>query len=267
MTTIRDVTDFLEGIAPLQYQEPYDNAGLIVGSHHSEVRAALISLDTTEAVIDEAIELGCNLVVGHHPIIFTGLKKINGYHYVEKAVIKAIKNDIAIYAIHTNLDNVLQDGVNSQIADKLGLRETRILRPKEINTIGSGLVGKLPAAMPFKDFEQYLMDHLELSGFRRTCVVRDVVEQVALCGGSGRFLLGDAIGAGAEVFISADFKYHEYFDANGEITIIDVGHYESEKFTIQLVHRLITGKFSKFAAYCTKVNTNPITYNYKNGHN
>jgi dinuclear metal center YbgI/SA1388 family protein len=267
MTSIRELTDFLEQLAPLHYQETYDNAGLIVGDHNTTISSVLISLDTTEAVIDEAIQLGSNLVVAHHPIIFSGLKRLNGYHYVERAIIKAIKNDIAIYAIHTNLDNVWQNGVNGKIAARIGLKNTQALRPSQIEQIGSGILGSLPEPMSFQAFEQHLIETMALPGFRRTNKTHDIIESIAICGGAGRFLLEDAISAGAQVFISADFKYHDYFEANDQITIMDIGHYESEKFTIELLHQFITGKFSKFAAYCTKVNTNPLTYNYHNGNN
>lgn len=262
---IQEVTEYLESIAPLRLQEPYDNAGLLVGNHATEVTGVLVSLDTTEEVVEEAHEKGCNLIVSHHPIIFSGLKRLNGYHYIERAVIKAIKHDIAIYAIHTNLDNVLQHGVNERIARKLQLRDVQILRPKLEPSIGSGVIGTLPAPREFDLFLRDLVAHMELDGLKHTTPSHSQIEKIALCGGSGRFLLEDAISLGAQVFISADFKYHEYFEANGVITIIDIGHYESEKFTIELLHELITGKFSKFAAYCTKVNTNPLNYKYSYG--
>lgn len=262
---IREITDYLETIAPLELQESYDNAGLIVGDHRAEVTAGLFCLDTTEAVIEEAIGLGCNLVIAHHPIIFKGLKRLNGYHYTERAVLKAIKNDIAIYAIHTNLDNVLSSGVNQKIGQKIGLKEIKILRSGVDDNVGSGIIGLLSDSMPFDQFSKHLLECMELPGFRYTRPVKADIERVAICGGSGRFLLEDAISQGADAFISADFKYHEFFEANEQIVIFDIGHYESEKFTIELLHQLITGKFSTFAGYCTKVNTNPINYRYKNG--
>jgi len=262
---IQEVTQFLETIAPLHHQEQYDNAGLLVGNHDTEVTGVLVSLDTTEQVVEEAFERGCNLIVSHHPIIFSGLKRLNGYHYIERAVIKAIKHDIAIYAIHTNLDNVLQNGVNERIAKKLQLRDIEILRPKLEPTIGSGVIGTLRAPIDFDMFLENLAANMELTGLKHTAPSHSQIDKVALCGGSGRFLLEDAIRLEAQVFISADFKYHEYFEANGVITIIDIGHYESEKFTIELLHELITGKFSKFAAYCAKVNTNPLNYKYSYG--
>lgn len=262
---IRDITDYLEDIAPLHYQESYDNAGLIVGDHRTEVKAALFCLDATEAVVEEAVELGCNLIIAHHPIIFRGLKRLNGYHYTERAVLRAIRNDVAIYAIHTNLDNVLRSGVNERIAQKIGLQHLQVLRANQDEMTGSGVTGSLPKPMSSIDFISYLIDRMELPGLRHTDLVKEQISKIALCGGSGRFLLEDAIQHGADAFISADFKYHEYFEANDRIVIFDIGHYESEKFTIELLFELITGNFSTFAGYCTKVNTNPINYRYENG--
>lgn len=259
---IKDITDYLESVAPLDYQESYDNAGLIIGHHETDVTGVLVSLDTTEHVVDEAIDLGCNLVISHHPIIFKGIKRLNGYHYIERAILKAVKNNVAVYAIHTNLDNVLQNGVNEKIAQKIGLQELRILRTRDVETIGSGIVGLLPEPLAFPAFSDLLISRLKLPGLKHTRVVHEKIETVALCGGSGRFLLEDAIIAGAQAYVSADFKYHEFFEANDQIIVFDVGHYESEKFTIELLHQLITGKFSTFAAYCTKVNTNPLNYRY-----
>jgi len=261
---IKELTDYLESIAPLHYQEAYDNAGLIVGASDNEITGVLIALDTTPAVIKEAVSLGANLVVAHHPIIFSGLKKINGKTYIERSVIEAIKHDIAIYAIHTNLDNVYANGVNTKICDKLGLTNTKILAPKlDINpdgTIGSGMIGQLPSAMSEISFLDYLKEKMGLKVIKHTALLDKSMSKVAVCGGSGGFLLQDAIRSGADVFITADYKYHEYFDANGEIVIIDIGHYESERFTIDLLHELITKKFSNFAAHSTKVDTNPIKY-------
>lgn len=261
---IRELTNYLESIAPLQYQESYDNAGLIVGSYEMEIQGVLIALDTTPAVIKEAAEIGANVVIAHHPIIFKGLKKINGKTYIEKTIIEAIKNDIAIYAIHTNLDNVYVNGVNGKIAEKIGLRKTSILAPKlDIDPngqVGSGIIGKLDQEMSELEFLDYLKSKMDLKVVKHTEMLANTVQNIAICGGSGGFLLPNAIKAGADVFITADYKYHEFFDANGKIMIIDIGHYESERFTIDLLYELITKKFSNFAAHSTKVDTNPIKY-------
>lgn len=257
---ILDVTRYLEEIAPLRYQEPYDNAGLLIGEAHWTVKGVITCLDSTEEVVDEAIALDCNLIIAHHPIIFSGLKRLTSQTYLERTVIKAIKNDIAIYAIHTNLDNVLHNGVNQKIAQKLELTDVKILSQKEEPSIGSGVIGVLPTPLSHEAFVSFLKEKMELTCLKHTAFVGSEVRKVALCGGSGRFLLDVAMSTGADVFISSDFKYHEFFDANNKITVFDIGHYESEKFTIDLLQELITGKFSKFAACCTKVNTNPIKY-------
>jgi dinuclear metal center YbgI/SA1388 family protein len=252
---------FLEEIAPLHLQESYDNAGLLTGSPDWEITGIMVALDTTEAVVADAIKKNCNLVVAHHPIIFSGLKSLTGKHYVERSIIQAIKNDIAIYAIHTNLDNVLQNGVNERIAQRLDLEEIRILVPKsEDGNIGSGIIGSLKSPMKYPEFADYLKARMQVNTIRHTAFLDKEVQQIALCGGSGRFLLQHAIDQRADVFISADFKYHEFFEANEEITIMDIGHYESEQFTINLLYDLITRKFPNFAAHCTTVNTNPINY-------
>ena len=263
MSKLSELTDYLEEIAPLEYQESYDNAGLIYGDPDAIINGVLVSLDLTEKVIDEAIALGCNVIVSHHPIIFRGIKKFTG-HYVDRCVAKAIKNDIAIYAIHTNLDNVLDNGVNEKIANQLGLIEIEILeRKREVQhsfDIGSGVIGYLPSEMDADEFIKHLKRSMELEVVKSTDLLNNKVSKVAICGGSGSFLLSSAMREEADVFITADFKYHEFFDADGKIIIIDIGHFESERFTINLLYDLISNKFHKFAAHCTKVNTNPIKF-------
>jgi dinuclear metal center YbgI/SA1388 family protein len=361
---IKQITDFLENYAPLQYQESYDNCGLIVGDENKEISGALITLDCTEAIIDEAIATGCNLVISHHPIIFGGLKKLNGSNYIERTVIKAIKNDIAIYAIHTNLDNV-HNGVSAKIAEKLGLENCEVLAPKsdllrqlvvycpsnnaealktalfevgagaigdydqcsfvsvgkgtfranencnpfvgEIGEqhsadeerieviypkfkeravltamnlahpyeevahqiyvlenkhqlVGSGIIGELKTAVNTEVFLESLKVNMQTDCVRHTPIVKQEIKRVAVCGGSGSFLLKNAIAAKADVFITADFKYHEFFDAENKIVIADIGHYESEQFTKDLIYDLLVKNFTKFAVRLSKVNTNPIKY-------
>ncbi|WP_235298079.1 Nif3-like dinuclear metal center hexameric protein [Portibacter marinus] len=263
MTKIKEITDFLEEIAPLHYQESYDNAGLIFGDQNAEVTGVLISLDLTEEVLEEAIEINCNLVISHHPIIFRGIKKFTGY-YVDRVVAKAIKNDIAIYAIHTNLDNVLDNGVNGKIAEKIGLEDLEVLNANlnlsDDGRVGSGVLGRLAKPLAYHSFMDHLKKSMELQVIKHTELLDGEVKRVAICGGSGSFLLNAAIGADADVFITADFKYHEYFDADRKIVIMDIGHYESERFTINLLHDLLNEKFRKFAPRCTKVNTNPVKF-------
>lgn len=259
---IKEIIDYLESLAPLSLQEDYDNAGLIVGNRNDEVSGILICLDSTEAVVQEALNKGCNLIIAHHPIVFRGLKTIQGNNYVERVVIAAIKNDIAIYAMHTNLDNVYLNGVNGKICDKLGLENTQILAPKNVdnNLIGSGMIGTLANPLDPKSFLDFVKNSMGAACIRHTKDYNQPIQKVAVCGGSGSFLLSQAMAQGAHAFISADFKYHEFFDAEGKILIADIGHYESEQFTIQLLFDLITNKFSNFAPYCTETVTNPINY-------
>jgi dinuclear metal center YbgI/SA1388 family protein len=260
---IRELTDFLESVAPLSLQEDYDNSGLLVGDPDTRIRRALICLDATPAVVEEAVEKDCDLIISHHPIIFRGLKRLTGSTYVERTVIEAIRNDIALYAIHTNLDNVLIDGVNGKIARRLGLVDCTVLAPKagEAETgFGAGLVGNLPESLAEEAFLAWLRDKMELQVIRHTPLLGRPVQRVAVCGGSGSFLLPHAIASEAQVFVSGDFKYHEFFDADGRIVVADIGHFESERFTMDLIAELIQRKFPNFAAQLTTTVTNPITY-------
>lgn len=361
---LKELIAHLENVAPLSYQESYDNAGLIVGDPNAPVHKALISLDCTEEVVDEAIAKGCDLIISHHPIVFKGLKKLTGQSYVERTVIKAIRNNIALYAIHTNLDNIL-GGVNSKLAEKLSLQAPAILSPKagllkkltvyvprshveevrdalfaggagqigdydqcSYNTVGygtfrplegadpaighigqqerveetkievvypahsernilvgmfaahpyeevaynivsldntmpyagSGIIGNLSTPMDEVDFLQYLKDRLQLQVIRHTRLLGKRIERVAVCGGAGGFLLPLAKRSGADVFVTADYKYHEFFDADGQILIADIGHFESEQFTQELLMETIRKKFATFAVQLTEIDTNPIKY-------
>jgi dinuclear metal center YbgI/SA1388 family protein len=259
--TIKDITGLLEQVAPVHLQESYDNAGLIVGHPDTEVTGILFSLDAIEDIVDEAVSKGCNLVVSHHPIVFRGLKRFNGANYVERTVIKAIQQGVALYAIHTNLDNVLYRGVNERIGQRLGLTDIRILQPKPGMTgIGAGIVGNLPQPMQEDTFLAHVKKQM-LAGCVRHTAQRGVpVSTVAVCGGSGSFLLSEALKAGADAFVTADFKYHEFFDAEGRLMICDIGHFESEQFTIELLFEIIYEKYPNFALHLTKLNTNPIKY-------
>ncbi|MEO1262395.1 MAG: Nif3-like dinuclear metal center hexameric protein [Bacteroidota bacterium] len=344
MPTIHEVTAHLETIAPSSYQESYDNAGLITGHPGWEAKGAILSLDATEDVVAEAIQLGANMVIAHHPIVFRGLKKINGKNYVERAVISAIKHDIAIYAIHTNLDNVYHQGVNTKIAQVLGLENTRILAPKKLmkkmrayvptagmgnlltelpkagatnvnyssenqvmidqdeyfreskkleisfpsgrqgtithlikkyapeayievqemegrsSQVGSGMIGELPEAMPELDFLTNLKTTMKTGCVRHTRLLDKPVRKIAVCGGAGSFLLPHALRQKADVFVTADYKYHEFFDADGQIIIADIGHFESEQFTVELLGEIISKKFPTFALHFSKMTTNPVYY-------
>ena len=258
---IRDVTGYLETIAPSALQESYDNAGLIVGDPATEVTGVLTSLDCTEAIVEEAAARGCNLVVAHHPIVFRGLKRLNGANYVERTVIRAIQLGVAIYAIHTNLDNVRDRGVNERIAQQLDLGNLRLLRAQnEAGTVGSGMVGELSEAMSETAFLAMLRERMQAEVVRHTALLGQEVTTVAVAGGAGGFLLEDAKRAGAQVFVTADYKYHEFFDAEGQIIICDIGHYESEQFTTQLLAELLSTKFTTFAVLSTELTTNPVHY-------
>lgn len=363
MPQIKEICSILESWAPPAYAESYDNVGLLVGDREREVSGILVSLDCTEEVVDEAVREGCNMVVSHHPLIFGGLKRLTGKNHVERTVIKAIERGVALYAIHTNLDNV-DTGVNYKIASKLGLVETSILKPKsgrlqkltvfvpksnaeevregifavgagvignysgcsfnlegqgtfhpeeganpavgsvgktqfedetrieimfpdyltgsvlakmkevhpyeevayylhslenENQYVGSGMVGNLSEPMNADDFLVFLKKKMDLKAIRYTKFGGEI-KRVALCGGSGSFLLGSAKRAGAQVFITGDFKYHDFFHAEKEIMIADIGHYESERFTIELIADYLREKFTTFAIRLTEVNTNPIHY-------
>jgi dinuclear metal center YbgI/SA1388 family protein len=264
MITLQDLYNALQSLAPFDLQEDYDNAGIIVGLPQMKVKGVVISLDATPAVIEEAISKGCNVVVSHHPIVFRGLKRFNGSNYVEKAVMTAIKKDVALIAIHTNLDNVLDNGVNTQIAQKLGIRDFDALRPKVSDhtdyDTGSGLIGYLDEPMGTMTFLKMVKLKMKAEVLKYTAITCPQVHKVAVCGGSGRFLLEDAIKRKADVFITSDVKYHEYFDADEKIILADIGHYESEQFTIDLIYEFITKNFSNFASHYTKVNTNPVKY-------
>lgn len=258
---IKDILTVLESVAPPHLQESYDNAGLIVGDPETPVTGVLFCLDSIEAVVEEAVRKGCNLVVAHHPIVFRGLKRLNGANYVERTVIQAIRKNVALYAIHTNLDNVHQQGVNGRIASRLGLEHTRVLAPKPgLPDIGAGLLGTLPAPMAGEAFLLHVKTALRAGCVRHTALLNKPVQQVAVCGGSGSFLLPDALRASADAFVTADFKYHEFFDADHRLLIADVGHYESEQFTIELLYEIIREKFPTFALHLTEVNTNPVNY-------
>jgi len=225
-----------------------------------EVNGAILTLDSTEEVVEEAIAKGANLIIAHHPILFGGIKQLNGKNYVERTIIKAIKNDIAIYAFHTNLDAVI-NGVNAKICDKLGLIDQTILKKrKENNKVGSGMIGTLKTPSEELDFLKLIKKEFRAGSLRYTKLLQQDVVRVAVCGGSGSFLLEDAIREGADVFLTSDFKYHQYFDAENKIVIADIGHFEAEICTQELIYDYLNKKISTFAFHFSDVNTNPINY-------
>ncbi|GHA58661.1 Nif3-like dinuclear metal center hexameric protein [Pontibacter akesuensis] len=366
MAKIHEVTTLLEQLAPLRYQESYDNAGLQTGDANAEVTGVLVTLDCTEAVLDEALEKGCNLVVAHHPVIFKGLKQLTGRSYVERTIIKAIRHNIAIYASHTNLDSVV-NGVNTKIANKLGLQQQRMLinkpntllqlvtfvpvahteavltalhaagagnigeysscsfsvtgtgrftpsesanpsigeknKPEQVEEnrlelifpaalqskimaalqqahpyeevahylynlenqnqeVGIGVIGELEQEKTEQEFLAYLKDCMQLQGLRYTSIGGRKVKKVAVCGGSGSFLIKDALRQGADALVTGDVKYHEFFDAENRLMIADIGHYESEVFTKEIFYDTISKSFANFAVLISEVNTNPVRYTF-----
>jgi dinuclear metal center YbgI/SA1388 family protein len=277
MLRIHEIVSAFEAVAPLALQESYDNSGLIVGEMGTQVSKALLCLDSTEAVVDEAIAKGCDLIIAHHPIVFGGLKRFTGGDYVQRALIKALRNNIAIYACHTNLDNVLRGGVNERIAQQLGFDVERVLRPiaadfgsfvdigglddsDVFRTAGAGVLCKLQKPMNVLDFLQHLKAKMGVEVVKYTKCDVEMVSKVAICGGAGSFLIGDALRAGADAFITSDVKYHEFFDAEGKMLLCDIGHYESEKYTIDLFSNILSAKFPKFATIFAGTITNPIDY-------
>ncbi len=361
---LNNIIKAIESLAPLSLQEKYDNSGLIVGSSKMEITKAIISFDVTERVIEEAISLGANLIISHHPIIFGGIKKLNYGNYVERVVMQAIKNDIALYAAHTNLDNVIE-GTNRILADKLELDNLEVLQgvdnqlfklvvfvpsshleqvktaifeagaghignydqcsystngegsfralnganpyvgthnkqhieseyrletifpshikgnvlqaminahpyeevaydiyslEKKNKYIGAGVIGKLKNEISEKEFLIKLKDITQAKCIRHTKLRNKTVKKVAICGGSGAFLIKNAIHSDADIYITGDVKYHEFFDAEDKMIIADIGHYESEQFTTKLLYDFIKEKFPTFAVQISDINTNPINY-------
>ena len=268
---IYQVVDALEHYAPLPLQEGYDNAGLQVGLTEAvEVSGALLCLDVTEAVVDEAIRKGSNLIVSHHPLIFRKLARISDENYVQRTVRKAIKNDITIVSMHTNMD-AAKGGVNFKIAEKLGLRNLRFFGgEKEIDGVkgGEGVIGEITDETDTLHADGIAADDLVLmlrERFQAECVqcnqlLRRPIRKVALCGGAGSFLLDAAIAAGADAFITGEMHYHEFFGHEQEIQICVIGHYQSEQFTSEIFRSIITEKCPGVKCEISEINTNPIIY-------
>ena len=260
---IQTITNYIEELAPLKYAEDFDNVGLLVGNYTTEVSGVLVTLDTLEETVDEAIANNCNLIISFHPIIFSGLKKLNGNTYVERVVLKAIKNDIAIYATHTALDNV-ERGVSGRICEVLGLMNPQILIPKPDTSsegnIGMGMIGDLPNEMNENDFLQFIKTTMNTECIRHSEKLGKPIKKVAVLGGSGSFAIKNVISSKADAYISADFKYHDFFSAEKQVLLTDIGHYESEQFTKNLLVEYLTKKFTNFAVILSEKSTNPIYY-------
>ena len=361
---IKDITQYLEELAPLCYAEDFDNVGLLVGDYSTKVKGVLVTLDTLEKTVDEAIAKNCNLIISFHPIIFSGLKRLNGNNYVERVVLKAIKNNIAIYAIHTALDNVKQ-GVSGKMCEKLKLQNTQTLIPKKrilkklttyvpddkaeylrnklfeagagkignyescsfnVNGIGSfkgndnsnptigekekltlvgetcitvtyesfkegeilrnlflyhpyeevayeiitlnntyqnigmGMIGELKEPLEENSFLKLVKETFKTGCIKHSLLLQRPIKKVAVLGGSGSFAISNAIKEKADAYISADFKYHEFFKAENKILLLDIGHYESEQFTKNILVDYLSKKFSTFAIILSEKSTNPIYY-------
>lgn len=255
---IAEIATQLESIAPLSLQEPYDNAGFLTGDPDQECTGVLCTLDVTEAVIDEAVRLNCNCIVAHHPLIFRGLKTLTGNGYVERTVLAAVHSSMTIYASHTNLDNVAA-GVNARIADRIGLSNRRLL--SELSPgIGSGMIGSLPVQMQAQAFLALLSDRFNARSVRYGGGNGHPIQRVAVCGGAGSFLISKALAQEADAFVTADVKYHDFFLGRGHMMLCDIGHYESEQFTIDLLVEILLQKFPTFAVLKSEVKTNPVRY-------
>ncbi len=257
---ISEIIQYLESIAPTELQEPYDNSGLITGEIQVECTSVLVSLDCTAEVVLEAVKKKCNLIVSHHPLIFHPIRQITSENATGKTLIAAIKSDITIYAIHTNLDNILS-GVNAVIADKLELENRKLLLLKPgMESTGSGLIGELGSPITEYELLNRLKAKFGLSVIRHSPLTGKHVRRIAVCGGAGSFLISNALQQNVDFFISSDLKYHEFFEAEGRMVIADIGHFESEQFTIDLLCQVILGKFPNFAVLKSGTLTNPVNY-------
>lgn len=256
----KEIAAILEAWAPPGLAESYDNVGLLVGLPKQEVSGILVNLDMTEEVVDEAIERGINMVVAHHPIWFSSRKRLNGEDYVSRVIMKAVKHDILLYAFHTNLDNI-RTGVNQRMAEQMGLRDLQILQPKVgEEESGAGMIGNLEKPVSKSDFLGMVQTAFQCGGIRYADFQGKTVSKVAICGGAGSFLTPAAIRAGADAFVTADITYHKYFDNENKILLLDIGHYESEQYTSELIVRYLSKKIPNFAIHLSKIRTNPVRY-------
>ena len=249
----------LERLAPLRLQDEWDNSGLQVGFPEAEIRQVLVCLDVTEAVVDEAIAEGCDLIVSHHPLLFKALRQVSDATYQQRCVVKAIRAGISIYSAHTSLDNA-PGGVNHRIAALLGLEDPRWLSPCEGEAdAGSGLVGQLPRPEEDATFLARVSRIFGVACLRHSALDGRQIRRVALCGGAGAFLLRDAVAAGADCFLSGEFHYHDYFE-NGSVLLCELGHYQSEQYTQDLLREYLTANCPGVRVVRTALDTNPICY-------
>jgi dinuclear metal center YbgI/SA1388 family protein len=258
---IKEVIDALERFAPLPLQEGYDNAGLQVGLTETEVSGALLCLDVTESIVDEALEKRCNLIVSHHPLLFHAIKTLSDINYVQRTVMKAIENHVTVVSMHTNLDNA-QGGVNFKMAEKIGLEYVRFFDEKIVDDItsGNGVIGVLPTEMDSMAFIDKVKKVFGVECAQCNQLLHRKISKVALCGGAGSFLLDDAIKAGADAFITGEMHYHDFFGHEQEIQIAVLGHYQTEQFTNEILYSILREAFPLLSLYMTEKNTNPIKY-------
>ena len=258
---IKEVIDALERFAPLPLQEGYDNAGLQVGLTETEVSGALLCLDVTESIVDEALEKRCNLIVSHHPLLFHAIKTLSDINYVQRTVMKAIENHVTVVSMHTNLDNA-QGGVNFKMAEKIGLEDVRFFDEKIADdvTSGNGVIGVLPTEMDSMAFIDKVKKVFGVECAQCNQLLHRKISKVALCGGAGSFLLDDAIKTGADAFITGEMHYHDFFGHEQEIQIAVLGHYQTEQFTNEILYSILREAFPLLSLYMTEKNTNPIKY-------
>ena len=257
----KEVLGALERFAPLPLQESWDNAGLQVGLTEAEVSGALLCLDVNEKIVDEAIRKGCNLIVSHHPLLFRGLKQVSDMNDVQRTVRKAIKNDIAVVSMHTNMDNA-EGGVNFKIAERLDLKDVTFMSPKivEGKNCGSGIIGRLETRMAAIDFVNKVKKAFNVECAMTNELLSRPIERVAVCGGAGDFLLDEAVKAGADAFITGEMHYHQYFGYEQQIQICVIGHYQSEQFTAEVFRDILADACPDVRTVIAETNTNPILY-------
>lgn len=257
---IKEIIAALERFAPLPLQDGFDNAGLQTGLTEVHATGALLCLDVNEEVVDEALALGFNLIVAHHPVLFHGVKSLTGKSYVERCLMKAIKNDIAIYAAHTNMDNAY-GGVNYKMAEKIGLQNVHFLQPMENGQEGgAGLIGVLELPEDGITFLRRLKAAFGTACLKYNHWKGHTVQTVALCGGAGAFLIPQAIQEGADAFVTGEIKYHEFFGHDEDILLTALGHYESEQYTTEIFETIIRQAAPELAICQTQINTNPVNY-------
>ncbi|MBP5574074.1 MAG: Nif3-like dinuclear metal center hexameric protein [Bacteroidales bacterium] len=259
--TVKDIMDCITEVAPLQWQEHYDNAGLQVGDLNAPVHKVLIALDVTEALVDEAIAKSCDLILSHHPLIFRGLKQLSPETYIGRAVMKAVKHDIAIVSMHTNLDNSYL-GVSRVLAERLGLKQLTLLQPSaaEPERCGAGMIGSYETPMTEEAFLDRVAQCIGSPCLRHSALTGRKIAKVGLCGGSGSPFMDDALRHGVDAYLTADIKYHDFFVPEGAFLLVDGGHFETEQFTKALIKDLILKKIPNFAAEIAETNTNAVHY-------